>query len=73
MQHSQPHKNLYYADIFLSWGDRFFRRLVSLRMILVSTFISYLSTPSSGGINMIIRSSRTDTRINNVRTFYGSE
>ena len=71
MKHSQPHIILYRAVIFLSCGGDMLCNIESLMMMFSSDYFSSFSTPSSGGINMILCSSLTDTWNNNFETNCG--
>ena len=54
MQNSQPHINLYRADIFFSWGYIMLRSEESLMMILLSASSASFSPPSSVGITGLL-------------------
>ena len=54
MQHSQPHITLYWPVIFFSWGGKMLRKVESLMMVLLSTYIDTLSTTSDGGLTMLL-------------------
>ena len=68
MQQSQPYITLYQAAIFFSWGDKMLCNFESLIMILLSAYLAYLSTPSSGGLTMLLYTSLTYIRNNNLGT-----
>ena len=69
--HSQPHIPFYWWVVFISWGGRILCKVESLIMILFSAYIDYFITPSSGGINIILCGSLTETFNNSfVNNFY---
>ena len=61
MQHSQPHITLYQAVLFLGWFGIILRKVESLMIILLSGYIVSFGPPSSGGINILLFSSLTET------------
>ena len=72
MQHSQPHITLYQETIFFSWGVKMLRKAESLMMILLYASLASLSTPSFGGLTMLLHSSLNNTYNDNVRANGGS-
>ena len=52
--HSQPHINLHLDEIFLNWGGNNERNVESLRMILFSVSLDYLSPPSTGSLKRML-------------------
>ena len=54
MQHSHQHMTLYQEVIFLTWGGRIFRNVESLMIILLYLSLESFSSPSSGGITMLL-------------------
>ena len=65
MQHSQTHVTLYWSVIFFSWCVKMLRKVESLIVVLLSASLASLGPPSSGGINMLLWSSLTNTWNNN--------
>ena len=54
IQNSQPHISLYRADNFFGRGGNSERNVESLIMILLSTSLASLSTPSSGSLTRLL-------------------
>ena len=72
MQHYQPHITLHWEVILLSWGGNMLCKVESLMMMLYSESLESLSIPSSGGINIILCGSLTDTCTTNFGTNCGT-